>query len=145
MNSVPVNKQLIEDRIKEIKDDIQKLSSYKMKSLDEFKEGENFAICEHYLRRALQAFIDIATHILSRLPGPKPAGYKEAALLLGEKGIVPLNFAKEKLVKMAGYRNRLIHFYNEITKEELHSIIQLDLSDLEDFCRHILDYLSAQG
>ena len=80
-------------RIREIEKDIEKLSRFKDLSLQDFKTDDNFAIAEHYLRRALEAVFDIGNHILSRVP--------EA---------VPETFAKEKLIKMAGYRNRLIHF-----------------------------------
>lgn len=49
------------------------------------------------LIRALEAVFDIGNHILSRVP--------EA---------VPESFARENLIKIAGYRNRLIHFYAEV-------------------------------
>ncbi|ACI19170.1 HepT-like ribonuclease domain-containing protein [Dictyoglomus thermophilum] len=48
------------------------------------------------LRRPLEAVFDIGNHILSRVP--------EA---------VPETFARENLIKMAEYRNRLIHFYEK--------------------------------
>jgi uncharacterized protein YutE (UPF0331/DUF86 family) len=144
MKEVPINVQLIEERLREIRDDIKELTFFKGMSLEDFKKGQNFAIAEHYLRRALQAFIDITTHILSRQPGPKPTGYKEAVLLLGELNIIPEDFAKEKLTKMAGYRNRLVHFYHLVTKEELFNIIQNNLSDLEEFCKYIVEYIPKQ-
>lgn len=34
---------------------------------------------------------------------------------------------------MAGYRNRLTHFYAEITPGELHDILNNDLGDFETF------------
>ena len=39
----------------------------------------------------------------------------------------------EKLEKMAGYRNRLVHYYKEISNEEIYEILQNDLGDLEKF------------
>lgn len=142
MREVPINIQLVEERLREIRDDIKELERFQNITLEEFREGDNFAIAEHYLRRGLQASIDTATHILSRLSGPKPSGYKEAVLRLGELDVVPKDFAKNVLTKMAGYRNRLIHFYNEVTKEELHNIIQNNLKDLEEFCKYIAEYIS---
>ena len=38
---------------------------------------------------------------------------------------------------MAGYRNRMVHFYSEITEKELHKIIQDNLQDFEKFCSYI--------
>lgn len=38
--------------------------------------------------------------------------------------IVPEAFAGDVPVKMAGYRNRLTHFYFEVSSKEMHGVIQ---------------------
>lgn len=38
---------------------------------------------------------------------------------------------------MAGYRNRLVHFYHEVTDKELYSILKNNLIDMEDFVKEI--------
>lgn len=38
---------------------------------------------------------------------------------------------------MAGYRNRMVHFYGEITEEEIYNIIQEELEDFDVFCGYI--------
>jgi len=48
-----------------------------------------------------------------------------------------MDFAEEKLEKMARYRNRLTHFYLEITPKEMYGIIQHNLGDFEVFLKHI--------
>jgi len=62
---------------------------------------------------------------------------KEIALVLGKYNIVDKDFAENRLVKMAGYRNRLVHFYAEITEEEVYRIILSELIDLERFLSFI--------
>jgi len=42
---------------------------------------------------------------------------------------------------MAGYRNRLVHLYHEITPEELYGIIQDEVDSLKDFILQTLEYL----
>ena len=144
MKQVPLNRQTMESRLREIAVDIEKLRKFKDLPLSEFNKGENFAIAEHYLRRALEAVFDMGNHILSRLPippGERPTMYKEIALSLGRYNIVPPDFAQGVLKDMAGYRNRLVHFYYEITKKELYQIIQANLGDLEKFCKYILEVM----
>lgn len=141
MKRLPLNKEVILSRIREIEKDLNKLSRFKNYSLEEFKRDENFAIAEHYLRRALEAVFDIGNHILSRIPGGRASTYKEIALELSKENIIPEKFAKEKLVKMAGYRNRLIHFYSEVSMEELYEIIQNNLGDFEEFLKYIKELL----
>jgi len=140
MKKIPLNKKVFEARLSEIRFDLKKLQTFQNFSLDQFLEAENFAIAEHYLRRALEAIFDIGNHILSRLsipPGERPSTYKEIAQLLGRYKVIPRNFAEDALAKMAGYRTRLVHFYHKVTKEELYQIIQTNLVDVEKFCHFI--------
>ena len=143
MKKIPINREVIESKLKEIRDDLLELEYFKQMSFEEYKKSINFAASEHFLRRALEAMLEIGTHILSRLPGAKPRVYKDIPLLLGERNIIPLDFANGKFTEMVGYRNRLVHFYDEVTKEELYHIIQNDLPDIEKFCRLIIKYISS--
>ncbi|MEK7166148.1 MAG: HepT-like ribonuclease domain-containing protein, partial [Patescibacteria group bacterium] len=68
--------------------------------------------------------------------------YKEIALKLGEHKIMSKEFAETKLVEMAKYRNRLVHFYAEISAEELYQIIQKNLGDFDIFLSHIKSLLT---
>ena len=43
---------------------------------------------------------------------------------------------------MAGYRNRMVHFYGEITEKELYGIIQKELGDFLVFCKCIVKLLN---
>lgn len=137
MTKIPLSRPVITSRLAEIDKGLAKLKSFQPLSLEDFRKGENFAIAEHYLRRAFEAVLEIGEHILSRLPGGKPGSYKEIPKLLGEHQIIPIDFANKELTEMAGYRNRLIHFYQEVTTEEMHNIIQEDLEDLEKFAYYI--------
>lgn len=81
--------------------------------------------------------MDIGAHILSRIPGARPSSYKDIPRLLERHKILPPDFAANQLTKMAGYRNRMVHFYGEITEKEIYQIIQEELQDLHAFCTHI--------
>jgi len=143
MKKIPLSKNTILGKIDEIQKDLLKLTTMKELAIEEFKSGENYAIAEHYLRRALEAVFETGAHILARIPGQRASGYKDIAFLLAETGIIPEKFAKETLVKMAGYRNRLVHFYSEISKDEMYEIIQNKLDDFNVFNEHIKILLSS--
>lgn len=145
MKKIPINIELIQARISLIESSLERLKKFQAISLKEFEQGDNFGIAEHHLRRALEAIFDIGTHILSRIPGARPEGYKDIAVLLGEHNILPQDFAKGTLTTMAGYRNRLIHLYHMVTKEELYNIIQNNLTDIEKFCKYIVGYIVKEG
>lgn len=133
MRDLKLKHQVLLDRTAIIENSLVKLEKMKSLPAEEFLKGENFAIAEHYLRYALEATFDICAHILSRIPGVIVGEYKQMALQMGKNEIVPMNYAEENLNKMAGYRNRLTHFYFELSPKEMYEIIQTRLDDFRDF------------
>ena len=114
------------------------LERFKDFSFERFHANpDNFRIAFYDLHRALEAVMDIGSHILSRIPGARATTYKDIPRLLGKHKIIPIDFADTQLIKMAGYRNRMVHFYAEVTEKELYQIIQEDLEDFNIFCSHI--------
>ncbi len=145
MKSVPLNRKVLVNRLAEIEQDISELEKFKGLSLKEFTAGTHFAVAEHHLRRALEAIFDAGNHILSRLPlapSQRPETYKAIAHALGRYKVVPEGFAQGPLSEMAGYRNRLIHFYDEIIPTELFGIIRDDLKDIETFAKALKEVIA---
>jgi uncharacterized protein YutE (UPF0331/DUF86 family) len=99
---------------------------------------------DSYLRRALEGLLDLARHLLAKGFGRAPAEYAEVARQLGEVGVVSAALA-ERLGIMARYRNRMVHFYDEITDRELFEILTRDLGDVETVLSAILDWLAAHA
>lgn len=130
---LPLKKQSIIPRIDGVERDVKKLKKLRKLTLEKFQEEDNFSLAQFYLRRALEGVFHIGNHLLSRLSGGRSTQYKEIAKALGEKGIVDRSFANNKLVKMAGYRNRLTHFYADVTPGELYEVLDDDLGDFDFF------------
>jgi len=128
-----IKSQSIISRLDGIQNDLGKLEDLGKLSFSLFSQEDNFIKAQFYLRRALEGVFHIGSHILSRLPGGRATEYKEVALKLGELGIVDKTFSQTKLKAMAGYRNRLTHFYADITTEEIHGIIKDNLKDFATF------------
>jgi len=138
MKKIPLNKEILRSRVSSIEESLKSLERYKNRSFNEFHSNpDNFRIAFYDLHRALEATMDIGSHILSRIPGARATSYREISLLLGKNKIVPVSFAEKELLQMAGYRNRMVHFYSEITEKELYKIIQDNLQDFEKFCSYI--------
>jgi uncharacterized protein YutE (UPF0331/DUF86 family) len=84
---------------------------------------------ESCLRRALEAIFDLGRHILAKGFGQGVTEYKQIASELETAGV--LSHSRARLLStLAGYRNRLVHFYHEVTSEELYEICQNNLEDL---------------
>ncbi len=137
MTTSTIEKDIVTKRIAGIEAEIFELQKLARQKKEEFSTGQGWKLAQFHLHRALEGVFNISTHILSRFPGTSPTQYAEIARKMGEYGIVDKNFAEEKLVKMAKYRNRLVHFYSEISASELYQIINNNLADFETFLKGI--------
>jgi uncharacterized protein YutE (UPF0331/DUF86 family) len=138
MKNIPLNKEVLSSRLSFIEDSIRSLARFKGTTFKSFHANpDHFRIAFYDLHRALEATMDIGSHILSRIPGARATSYKEIPLLLSKHKILPSDFAEVALLQMAGYRTRMVHFYSEITEKELYNIIQDNLKDFEKFCLYV--------
>ena len=68
-------------------------------------------------------------HLLAKGFGAPAGTYRDVAKMLAERGV--LDQREEELLRlMAGYRNRMTHFYYEISAEALYRICVENLADL---------------
>ena len=95
-----------------------------------FADRRNVWTAESCLRRALEALFDLGRHILAKGFASGVSEYREIAVALHEQGILDESQAK-LLGTMAGYRNRMVHFYHEIDPDELYEICTNHLMDVE--------------
>ena len=100
------------------------------------------AAAESYLRRALEALLDIARHVLAKGFGRGAAEYAEVARQLGDVAVVSRDQA-ERLMLMARYRNRLVHGYDEVTETELYDILTRHLGDIPEIVDAVTDWMAA--
>jgi uncharacterized protein YutE (UPF0331/DUF86 family) len=139
---VPLNKETLQARVSYIEDSLKSLERFKGIPFEEFHSNpDHFRIAFYDLHRALEAVMDIGSHVLSRIPGARPSSYKDIPRLLEKHKIIPSDFANNQLTRMAGYRNRMVHFYGEITEKEIYNIIQEEIEDFYTFCAYIEEIL----
>jgi len=107
------------------------IRSLPLSSLEDFTANPHIpASAESYLRRCLEALLDLGRHLLAKGFGRAPVEYKAIADELQAVGLLNLEEAR-LLRQMAGYRNRMVHFYHEINPEELYQICVSQLDDVE--------------
>lgn len=97
---------------------------------------------ESFLRRSLEALLDLGRHVLAKGFGRVIPDYAAVADELGAQGLLsPESVAKLRL--MARYRNRMVHFYDEITAPELYSILTEERRDLEQILTAVQSWVAA--
>ena len=126
-----ISKRVVVDRLAWVE---QMVAEIRALPLDEqqafFADSRNIWTAESCLRRGLEALFDLGRHILAKGFSIGASEYKEIAGKLEERGVL-LPGDAELLKLLAGYRNRLVHFYHEVGPEELYNICATRLGDLE--------------
>ncbi len=106
-------------------------------SLDDIDRQDIYVL---NLQRAIQASIDLASHIVASEGLGLPETVRENFTLLRDKGLIdPLTASR--MEKMTGFRNIAIHNYQALNLEILKSILTKNLKDLEDFYTAVLTSL----
>jgi uncharacterized protein YutE (UPF0331/DUF86 family) len=107
-----------------------------------FSDHRNIWTAESCLRRSLEALLDMGRHILAKGFAVGVSEYKEIAAQLEHQGVLSKDTA-DLLRTMAGYRNRMVHFYHEITADELYDICASQLGDIEKVQENYRQWLLA--
>lgn len=120
-----------QERISEIETYVSELRSLARPDLiaSDLRE-RRFA--EHTLQLAIQACLDISSHIASDDGLGEVESYGELFTLLALRGYIPSELAA-RLRRMAGFRNLLVHNYTRVLPEIVARAVTQDVGDLLEF------------
>jgi len=133
--------KIVLERLSWIRQMIANIRALPLGSRAEFTEDPRTpAAAESYLRRCLEALLDLGRHLLAKAFGRATSEYKAIAHELQEVGVLGPDEAN-LLREMAGYRNRLVHFYDEVSVEELYEICTKGLNDIERLTQALVQWI----
>ena len=143
MTASRIRAKIVAERTAWIRTMLDGLRSLPAEDLQSFqRDPRTVAACESYLRRCLEALLDLGRHIVAKAFGVAVVEYKDIAVRLQER--VVLGEAEARLMRdMAGYRNRMVHFYSDVTTEELFQIRSSRLPDIERVLAALLRWVEA--
>ena len=126
--------------IKEQMDDINKLITSKG-----YQEIANDKLLikgvKYSLQTAIEAIIDIAYHIAAKQYNQAPEDARNAFLILKKNGIIDDN-DYNNFCRMVGFRNRMVHLYEDVSDERIYEFCTSNLSDFETFIEKIQSIVS---
>ena len=133
-----VDKALILRKIERVETYLKQIIQKKDPGIEKFERDKDLqSIILFNLIQSIQTCIDIGTHVVSdsgwEMPGSQAAIFE----LLAQNKIVTQQLAK-KMIKMAGFRNRIVHEYENVDLRIVHEIWRKNLGDIEKFCRAIV-------
>jgi len=126
-----LSKRVISDRLAWVDAMLAEIRTLPLVSREAFfTDRRNIHTAESCLRRALESLFDIGRHTLAKGFAQGVSEYKEIAQALGVHGVITPEIA-DIMRTLAGYRNRMVHFYHEISPDELYEICATSLKDVE--------------
>lgn len=97
---------------------------------------------EHTLQIAIQAALDVASHIVSDRRLGEPRTNRELFDLLHRDGWIATALAAN-LRNMVGFRNVLVHGYDDVDLAVVHDVLEHRLGDLTTFIDVVRQRLGA--
>lgn len=121
----------IERRLDELSERLARLEPLRDRPRQDFEQDPYLRdIVERNLEISAQSCIDICHRIIALDNARKPANYYEAILIMGELGVLPIDFSKH-LAPIAGFRNILVHEYVSVDWD----LVYENLRRLDDLVR----------
>ncbi|HEV8348088.1 MAG TPA: DUF86 domain-containing protein [Vicinamibacterales bacterium] len=128
-----------ESRIREYLRDLRNFADIREAAFLENRERQ-YAV-RHALQLAIEASVDIATHICAADNFGVPSSYAEAFDFIEKAGIVDRVLADD-LRAMARFRNRIVHFYGKVDLRTVYGLLQDRLDDFNRYLTAIEQYLN---
>ena len=127
----------------ELRSALSELNEFATMSVDSFVRDRRAVNSAKYLLIvATEAALDICNHLVSRRGQRSPADYADCIGILGEMGAIDPDL-RGRLVKMARFRNLIVHLYWRVDDREVHRVIREDLTDLDVYLRAVGVYLGS--
>jgi len=141
-----IDASIVMERLDALQEYVDKLRPFQSLSPEQLMAEENYRdywAVQRGLTLAAQCVVDVSSHLVAGLRLGRAQDYTEAIRLLARRHILPESFA-ERLSKIAGFRNVLIHEYLAIDPLKVYEALQ-KLDDLEAFIDHVHSFLRREG
>lgn len=139
-----LNHNLIKTKIEYIQRDIGRLKEYSRLSFDAVaKDWHSYSVVKLLLMEIIGRAIDINQHIIAETASTQvaaPLDYRQTFIKLGELKVLPQEFSEE-IAQSAGFRNAVVHGYNDLDQQVVYKSIADALNQYTQYTQHILDFL----
>lgn len=140
-----IDKELVKQKMELIREDLELLKEFEDLTFEELigKDPIRWNGIQHLLQKIIGRGIDINQHLIAELAESElrtPQTYTETFLILKELGVLPENFAEE-IARSAGFRNALVHEYNNLSEHIVFKTIRDAMVQYTKYCDYILKFL----
>lgn len=127
------NLSTVENKISTVEKNLEILKRYEDTTKEDIENNIDLrGALERYLFLTVQATIDLAGAFVSYRGFRKPSTFGESFQILKEKDILDESLADE-LVKMTGFRNILVHDYEDLDYEVVLNVLKNKTDQIREF------------
>ena len=95
------------------------------------------------LYSAAEASLDIGQRIIAQEGFRTPDDNKDVFVVLSEENVIPAELLPD-LIRMARFRNLIVHDYARIDNQIVHTMLKERLGDFDRYAQVILRYLETR-
>jgi uncharacterized protein YutE (UPF0331/DUF86 family) len=133
-----MKKEDVQNKLDIIPENLEKLEILRAMGYEKFtSDFRNIDSALHRLQTSIQALVDIGGYIIASLGLRTPGSSGEIIDILVEHGLLNVG-QRDRYISMIQFRNRIVHFYNEIDLKVLYRILQEELVDIRELYRTLL-------
>mgnify|MGYP002406428873 FL=1 len=134
-----IDKNKLRQKLQFMRENIAHLRYFQEMTLEEFsREVINEYAATRMLQIIIEAMLDICAHIIAREGWGLPKSYGELVALASQHDLIPREM-KETYQSMVHFRNRVVHLYDNVDKQEIYDIIQNHLDDFQPFMQRLIE------
>ena len=128
-----VDRDLVRRKLSELSEYVRQVSEYQDLTAEQYRaDWKTQRIVERTLQMAIEACVDIASHVVADHELRAPATYADTFAILVQAGLLSPDLG-EAMVKMTGFRNVIVHEYAGIDVEVVIRVLRERLDDFRRF------------
>lgn len=133
-----MRKEDVQSKLDSIPENVEKLEILRAMGYEEFtSDFRNIDSALHRLQTSIQALVDIGGYIIASLGLRTPGTSGEVIDILVEHGLLNKEH-RDRYISMIQFRNRIVHFYNDVDLKILYQILQEELVDIRELYRTLI-------
>ncbi|MBM4272300.1 MAG: DUF86 domain-containing protein [Deltaproteobacteria bacterium] len=133
-----MRKEDIQSKLDIIPENLEKIKILQTMDYEEFiSDFRNIDSALHRLQTSIQALVDIGGYIIASLGLRTPGSSGEVIDILVEHGLLNKE-RRDQYIAMIQFRNRIVHFYNNVDLKILYQILQEELVDIKELYQRLI-------
>lgn len=136
-----IDKEKLLIQLNRLEEHYSRLGDIYERLLHEENKDLLFSAAERILQITIEDCLNIGNHLIAGIPLRRADTYREIFKRLEEAGILSIELG-EKLQACASFRNRIVHLYWEVSRDEIIAKLE-DRDCFKEFARVVCQYARA--